>query len=883
MKLNAISISMVCAAMLAIAVPSASAQVGACAHTDFLTQVALCDDVTEAQCQQYIGVWLGAGTTCANDVIHPYTYPNGGQVNISGASLFVDFFAFPAATNDYINVDNDFVQCSGLPFKQFADTNCDTFNDGVDQLAPNWNCSSWNGHWLLQYRSVGSGNGLAEFVDYQLLGALPNSIPSEKGLINRTVWANVGVKTLPCPEANCFPALNTGDLNCDNLVNGLDIQALTTAILDGQIAYEAAYPGCFYARADYDESGLVEFDDVPGLVDCLLKGGCGRSESGTPVCPTSIDVANMDVATKWFVKTGSTASAAWNQKPTFAGYGYNPTNSTTGYSNQLKSLSRTTSSGTVTLNTNTASPDANTVYDTTLAYSPAAIIANRGTGLQNIKYSELQYAYVTGRMPTGENLTICTRDAGSGTRNLTMNSLGIDPSWGSGDNLGTKVDVDAAAQLGTGTQPTNCGGSGVMETAVRYRRLAIGYTGLFGSSRAVGDATAGQYEILDVMKDIAGGTQYVRPSVDTVLDNGDVNTGWQIGGSQTLATRGDPESGFGGNTNPPMSNLLARDVIRNITGSIAGFLANPTPGTPSNFFMPAEIMVTTFVLDAGVDALPVLEDPSSYVPSTILNQAAQDAIRAAQVTVVPGFGSVHPGTGLNVPKRITGTYEDGSTNGNYIDFAGAYTISSSLRVMPRMRIQGDFNADGLRDVNDIAPMMAAVLNPRLFETNDANGIVNYGCTTAGTTLDYIVPEILGDFNGDGNFNAADIRYFADGLAMQAGALNRQQGFYLVDFHWNTLTSGDDNYFNVVRGDGQAYVMGDSAADVAGNAVSRGALPTGADGVINAADVTYVTNNTFSGAWGTNLTNHAVKDLSCDLNGDLVVDNLDVTIVTDLAN
>jgi len=883
MRPNLIAVSLVFAALSAAAAPSAHAQVGACAHTDFLTQVALCDEVTEAQCQQYIGVWLGPGTTCANNVVHPYIYPNGGQVNISGATLFVDFFSFPAATNDYINVDNDFVQCSGLPFKQFADTNCDSYADGVDQLAPNWNCNAWNGHWLVQYRSVGSGNGLAEFVDYQLLGKLPNSIPSEKGIINRTVWANVGVKTLPCPESNCFPAPNTGDLNCDGAVNGLDVQALVTAIIDGQSAYEAAYPGCYYVRADYDENGLVELADVPGLVNCLLAGGCGLSESGTPVCPTSIDIANMDVATKWFVRAGTSSTAAWNQKPSVPGYGTNPNTSTTGYSNQLKTLSRTLpGGGSVTLNTNTANPDANTVYDTTIAYSPVAFIANRGTGLENVTYTELQYAFVTGRMPSGENLTVCTRDVGSGTRNAAMNSLGIDPSWGVGDNLGPKHDTDASSQLGVNTWPTNCGGSGVMETAVRYRRLGLGYTGLFGSSRAAGDAAAGQYEILNLKKDIAGGTQFVRPSVDAVLDNADVNTGWQIGGSQTLATRGDPESGFNGNTNPPMSNLAARDVIRNITASIAGFLANPTPGTPENFFMPAEIMVRDFVLDAGVDALPLLDDPSVYVPSTILNQAAQDAIRASQVTVVPPFGSVHPGTGQNVPKRIAGTYEDGSTNGNYLDWEGNYTISSSLKVMPRMRIQGDFNADGVRDVNDIPAMMAAVLNPRQFEVNDATGIVNYGCTTAGTTSDYIVPEILGDFNGDGNFNAADIRYFADGLAMSNGVLNRQLGFYLVDFHWNVLT-GNANYFGTVRGDGQAYVMGDSVADVAGNAVSRGAMPSGADGVINAADVAYVTANQFSAAWGTNLDVHAVKDLSCDLNGDRVVDALDVTLVTDLAN
>ena len=34
------------------------------------------------------------------------TYP-AGQVNVSGATLFRDFFTFPASTNDYIDVDGD--------------------------------------------------------------------------------------------------------------------------------------------------------------------------------------------------------------------------------------------------------------------------------------------------------------------------------------------------------------------------------------------------------------------------------------------------------------------------------------------------------------------------------------------------------------------------------------------------------------------------------------------------------------------------------------------------------------------------------------------------------------------------------------------------------
>jgi len=56
--------------------------------------------------------------------------PNGGQVNISGATLFVDFYNTPASTNDFINANGNTVSrpapCSDtVPYATFIDTNCD--------------------------------------------------------------------------------------------------------------------------------------------------------------------------------------------------------------------------------------------------------------------------------------------------------------------------------------------------------------------------------------------------------------------------------------------------------------------------------------------------------------------------------------------------------------------------------------------------------------------------------------------------------------------------------------------------------------------------------------------------------------------------------------
>ncbi|MBX3397038.1 MAG: hypothetical protein KF841_16910 [Phycisphaerae bacterium] len=862
---------------------------GACLRVSTLTGTPTCVVVAdEATCTSVPNsVYFGDGTTCA-DVPEVYYHPGGGQINISGATLFANFFEFPAATNDVINVDGDIIPCNGQPFVGFANLDCDPMNspDGIDQLAPGFTCGQkWHGHWIVQYRSVGSGNGLAEFVDYQLAGILPSRIPTELGVLNARRWAGPGIKQGPLSgcEANCFPPLNSADMDCNGIIDGADLRGFIDAMLSGV--------GCDINRADLNDDFIIDLLDLPRFVSCVLDGGlnCGRAinvsnppnsadtnESGSPICPTSVDIANMDVPTKWFVLAPG-GSGSWNRKPTFAGYGDNPNGSSdTGFSNKLKPLSRSNKSGQlVTLNVDTANPDSNTVFDTTIAYSPVVPIANRGTGLENVTFSELQYAFVTGRMPNGENLIVNCRDVGSGTRNAWSNSIGIDPSWASGDNIGNQTTSSSNTNLGPNTRATQCGSSSHSENAAQQRRLCLGYTGIFGADRAAADAIGGLYEILNVRKDVAGGTQYVRCDVDSVLDNSDVNTGWQIGGSQTLATRGDYRSGIDGNTNPPMNNPAARDYMMNLTVSISNYVNS---GAAPEFNSPAEILVKQFILDVGVDATPELTDPMNYLPTTGFDQAIQDDVRAINVTTVPAFGSVFPGDGGRVPVRNNnpGLYSDGSTAA-YLDGNGAPTITSGQRVFPRMKIQGDFEADGDRDIDDIAPMLAALSNPRAFSAADA----------ANHPGNYIIPEILGDFDGDGNFNHMDIRYFADGLALVNGSVNRKAGFIEVDEAWEAATAAGNFFFTdttkvptttvLITG---TYDAGDARGDVAGNTPWRGAQPHGHDFVVNHADIEYVRANIYAGVWGTNLDNHFDKDLSCDMNGDLLVDCADVVEIVE---
>ena len=339
----------------------------------------------------------------------------------------------------------------------------------------------------------------------------------------------------------------------------------------------------------------------------LMGPGDQTQPGGCVVIPPRIDMAVMDVPTRWFVMQGVTANAYWQAHPLDAadGYGRNPVKSwDTAQSNLLKTLT----------NLNLNSPaDALTVVDTPVAWVPIAYIANQGTGLKNVTQNDLQYLYLTGRMPGGENLYACTRDSGSGTRNGAMNSLGLDPSWGRGDNMGTKNSNGNVSYVGPIHQSSNLDGTSVMANAVTSQRLAVGYVGLTTANGQTG-ASSSAYQILNLKK--TGGTQYVRPSRENCVDNDNINTGWQYGGNETFATVGTPNPA-GPYTMP--YNRAARDYLWNISTSIAEFIS-PDPNAGDNNNMPGQYMARNWSLTAALTAIPQDSAPSVFVANPQLQR-----------------------------------------------------------------------------------------------------------------------------------------------------------------------------------------------------------------------------------------------------------------------
>jgi hypothetical protein len=757
-------------------------------------------------------------------------------INLSGSTAAQSFLTAPALTNDFFDVDGNGV--------------ARVFNTN-DQLAPaGLPPSPRNGGnptgqwWFVQYRGVGSLIGLQELVNY----------------------GQAFVTTTPTP---------------------ITVVSASTAFCNGASQYINA--GVAQGVADIGNPG-----GAPVRADTTTLSANYAAPPTPATGGIRIDVAVEDVPSIWGVQNTSPGTAAPNATPGSPQYGRNPRvsvnpqggSSGAGLSSFLVNLNG--------LNLNTSSPDANTIFDTQFVFQAFAVVTNLGTGVQQMTMTDLRYLNTTGRTSTGENLVWVTREPGSGTRNAFNNCTGTDPSWGVGENVGggagtTGVTGAATAQLGPNFLPSNKNGSGDLENTVFNHRLAMGYD---GAERGVSQSwlTGGKAEIVGVIADLYGGSTAVRPTISNVLHN-NPTTGYVIGGQSQLGTIGDPlaapaNKGGNANGNPAMANVEAAAFVNNITLSAAAF--NSAPGTTETFFTPGEYLGTHFVPIPTLDYLHSLSNPTSMSPQVPPPSSfLQGYVTAHSALANAAYATFGTATlnGKNPTRQANvTTYSDGVPNGaNYITQGGANALYGSP-CLDRNRIAGDFNGDGVRDLNDALEMMKAYWSrhggPAWVAPTGTGSIAGAPGTDA-------VIEILGDFNGDGNFDMKDIRYWADGLAIDpaTGKLDRKKGFEAIDNAWQTLT-GSNNFFGTTKASGGPYVAGESRFDVAGSGgVARGWAPVGADGVIDATDVAYVQaqfqGNPFvsdgHANWN-NLSEAVGFDLSCDMTGDLVVDQADLDAI-----
>ncbi|MGP1346835.1 MAG: hypothetical protein ACTS3F_09260 [Phycisphaerales bacterium] len=776
------------------------------------------------------------------------TIASGAKVvNISGATLLENFNSSAASTIDFIDVDGD------QRARAFASPLVPGGLGNNDQLAPFILpplADETQQTWAIQYRAVGSVNGVREFVQFN----------------------------------NLSPA--------------------TGADMDGELflAENAYYNGVKYV--DQNAGPLGAFNPAnPG--GAPVRGRFSDNEAVLTANPAtegiSIDLAVSDVPGAWNFTLGTAMDADPDRTPGTVGYGANPLVAV----DKATGLPLDPSFGTDRENTLSdigdlvlfdpnnplppSDPNYNKqIFNTSFAWVPIATITNLGVGITEIDTTQIQWSGISGRLKTGENLMVCTRDSGSGTRNGYWNSRGLDPSWGYGENVGPRSNDSVTDLLGPNFQPSNRGGSGRMESTTRRHRLAIGHT---GAERGVttsggGFLASGQLEIIAERNDTDPNNEavgYFRPNTASIVNNSTVES-WRYGSNGSLLSLGskfaepfptlvaplvsaDVANLYGDTSVPAMNNPWAAAYLNNIFLSVAAFDVTFL-GDPALDQTPGEFIATRFILASSLDYDQTDLNPTEWVPNVAFNQDLQDlALTNASNTLNdPGYANFgFYTTSGQVPQRTAGLdYNDGAfPANNYLRLNGnVLSYNNPLPAGDRNILCGDANDDGVRNLADAASLV-------LLARTRVEGNINLWPANDRT----ICPEVIADFNGDGFCNFEDVRYFADGLALDpanGGALNRLAGFEAVD----NAYPGGNIFGTTINGSLAGYQAGYSAADIAGGASLpiKGFAPVGHDGNVDLADVDYVGRN--FGDFSI-LEQAAAMDLSADMNGDLVVDQADL--------
>ncbi|MEQ8770949.1 MAG: hypothetical protein RIB60_10635 [Phycisphaerales bacterium] len=779
----------------------------------------------------------------------------------SGATLYTNFFTSPASTNDFLGTWD-------------GDTTAGVFSSLFpDQLAPAGDITApfaAGTEWQLHYRINGSGNGIRELDTFASI--------FDKFADN----TDDNSDTDPSNDVGNSAFTDNAVYNRNDLVIAGSLQAIGVST---------------------NRSGTISVPDS-------TAGYAAIAQTAAATNGFTVDFNTSDVPVSWFAIQGGAARP--DATPGSSGYGSNPLIATDAAGNTLSTtnLLRPLS----VLNTNTAAPDALTVYSTAVSLAPVAPLVNYGVGADTIYMSDLRHLNATGRRLVGENLVCITRDSGSGTRNAFMNGIGLDPSWGRGENIGNRTTTSVNDRVGPDYQPSNKGGSSRMDATLQNTRLGAGHTGAERLSNN-GYIADEDFNCYAVIADIKGGTVAARPTAAAAIDGGP--DGFNIIAAAAFSHRGDPrnapaaDGGWGWRNlpdvvaslgapspaadesgpnpfaaNPVNPNPGLNRYINNIRRSVREFIS--VPGGATSDFMPGEFLAANFFLTAAPDNVPEVAPSSATQPIPIVVNTDQNAGVRAETLVSstlldPVYTSFDNTTAGRVPFRTTGfVYSDGVAGGsNYIDQAGNAVVYGSLLSM-RNKVSGDFNNDGVRSVADAADLVAAFI--------DRSG----GAAWAAGT-DAIV-EVLGDFNNDGNFDETDVRYWADGLVLvdngldvvpvmpdglggftigdgsTDATLDRDAGFSAID------NAAGTNFFGTTLATGAAYSVGASRADVAGSGgTTPGSTPVGADGTIDDQDIDYVCAN--YGDWQ-DLAAAAGMDLSADMNGDLVVDAEDVRVIVE---
>lgn len=705
-----------------------------------------------------------------NDTNYPNTPPQHNPaetISIGGSTAIRNFITSPGATllnpGDSITLSNG---PGGAPVTYTAPSGNTTF---FQLASPNFTngdvvsgATQTHSALRFEYHEAGATEGVLEVINDQI------------GYLNNT-------PLIPVSERN--PIFTGGRFSNPIWVNTNIWDGTTTGKSVGStVGSGSTINGLFLANSDYNNYSTSTYN-AAGL---NLQGGQNRVQMG---------VADMNGVQALSIAGTSSSNAT----PMAAGYGKGnnasgltfagltlPSNgpATPGAYYQLQDQS------VANMGTNKIDPAAGSAYaagpwntagvnnlqSTRIAVTATVFAANPGTGLTQLNRGDVQWLQTTGRLQNGADFNMTTRDLGSGTRNVSANNTGVDPSWavgendaGNGLNLLTGQTAQDQENIGSAMLFSNkTSGGGQLIQTVQNNRMAIGTLGLSDFMKTSAHSTASlplrAMAYSDTPTD--AGANFVPVSASSITDGSYV-----IYQNETFVTVKAPTAANAGLTQAQWAALTdAQTGIKgdNATNDVAAFRGNIT--TSVNRFPAAsvgnpadQLLATGFVLpqmmmvEKNVDGLNQSTANPSF-NSTLRNEFLASSY-AANFT---------PDSASSVTSGVGSTY--GNAGNNTALFNGQIPITAQNYLF------GNFNQNGVRDFSAVQTALGA-----------AKTLYNSGAGTSIFTADGGMPNstsvpistfpsatkgdliVMGDYNGDGKFDGRDIYALAHGAALADSA------------------------------------------------------------------------------------------------------------------
>ena len=449
------------------------------------------------------------------------------------------------------------------------------------------------------------------------------------------------------------------------------------------------------------------------------------------------------------------------------------------------------------------------LVSTRVAVTATTFAANPGTGLTKLNSTDAQWLQTTGRLRNGADFNVATRDVNSGTRNVAASNTGIDPSFAVGENdrgngyvnvVGSGIDAQSQLQIGGATNGPGAGAAGALAAplfsnkssggqlrgVVQNSRMGIGTLGM---SDAIGSAKNGTATPIRVLAyaDTAGqgaGAAYVAPSASSITDGSYV-----IYQNEQYVAVQAPDASYGTAGYTIKGDTANHDVAQfrsNVLSSVVNFpaasIANPADQLLSNSFILPQMMA----VEKNVDGINQSTANASY--SSSLRSAFLGSSYAAKFnpddpsTVTNGSNAVYGGAGVNVqnmakPEQIliTGnSYLFGNFNQNGVrDYSAVQAGLQAVKALYNSATVADADHGtsmftGSSDSNArVVPGLPAALSTMQGQRgfDSTSGAAN-PLGTGASKGDLIT---MGDYNGDGKFNGADLLAMARGAALADSA------------------------------------------------------------------------------------------------------------------